>query len=58
MPLAFAKALNNILTPGTTLLVTDAAVLEHKTTGVELNIINADMPKAMNPNRQSTQYLF
>ncbi|MFM8333131.1 MAG: L,D-transpeptidase [Candidatus Methylumidiphilus sp.] len=58
MPSAFAKALYDILTPGTTLLVTDAAVLEHKTTGVELNIINADMPKAMNPNRQSTQYLF
>jgi len=34
----------DILEPGTTLLVTDAAILDQKTTGVALNIINADHP--------------
>jgi hypothetical protein len=34
-----------MLTPGTTLLVTDAPVLEEKTTGVALNVMNADAPR-------------
>jgi len=58
MSAPFAKALYGILTPGTTLLVTDAAVLEQKTTGVAVNIMDTDRPKAMNPNRQSVNYLF
>jgi hypothetical protein len=43
MPPRFATALYGILAPGATLLVTNAAVLEH-TTGVGLNIVNADAP--------------
>jgi len=45
MPPNFAKALYEILTPGTTLLVTDAPILEQQTTGVSLNIINSDQPE-------------
>jgi hypothetical protein len=45
MPPNFTKALYNILTPGTTLLVTDAPVLEQQTTGVALNIMNSDQPE-------------
>jgi hypothetical protein len=45
MPPAFANAVYDILTPGTTLLVTDAPVLEEKTTGVALNVMNADAPR-------------
>jgi hypothetical protein len=45
MPAGFAKAVYDILTPGTTLLVTDAPVLEEKTTGVALNVMNADAPR-------------
>ena len=42
LPQDFAKSLYNILEPGTTLLVTDAPVLEQQTTGVTLNVLNAD----------------
>ncbi len=45
MPPRFTAALYEILAPGATLLVTDAAVLEH-TTAVPLNILNADRPVA------------
>ena len=45
MPAGFANAIYGILTPGTTLLVTDAPVLEEKTTGVALNVMNADAPR-------------
>ena len=58
MPTQFAKALYNILTPGTTLLLTDAPVLEQKTTGVAVNIMDTDKPKAMNAIGKSTEYLF
>lgn len=44
MPPAFAKAVYEILSPGATLLVTDAPVLEQTTTGVALNVMNADRP--------------
>jgi hypothetical protein len=44
MPPRFANALYEILAPGTTLLVTDAPVLEQQTTGVALNIMNSDQP--------------
>lgn len=44
MPPAFASAVYDALTPGTTLLVTDAPVLEEKTTGVALTVMNADVP--------------
>lgn len=40
----FARALYEILVPGTTLLVTDAPVLEQETTAVALNIMNSDRP--------------
>ena len=58
LPPRFAKALYATLAPGTTLLVTDAAVLENKTTGVAVNIMDADQPKPMNPARQSVHPLF
>jgi hypothetical protein len=45
IPPHFAKALYEILTPGTTLLVTDAPILEQQTTGVALNIMNSDQPE-------------
>jgi len=44
MPPQFAKALYQILTPGATLLITDAPVLPKRTTGVALSILNADLP--------------
>lgn len=44
LPPQFAKLVYDILEPGTTLLVTDAPILDQKTTGVALNIINADHP--------------
>lgn len=44
LPPRFAKALYEILVPGTTLLVTDAPVLEQQTTAVALNIMNSDRP--------------
>ncbi len=43
MPPTFATAVYRALTPGATLLVTDAAVLEH-TTGRGLNVMNGDRP--------------
>ena len=46
MPPQFAKALYQILTPGTTLLITDAPVLAKRTTGVALSIMNADSPQS------------
>jgi hypothetical protein len=45
LPQDFAKSLYNILEPGTTLLVTDAPVLEQQTTGVALNVLNTDKPE-------------
>jgi hypothetical protein len=45
MPPRFANSIYEILTPGTTMLVTDAPVLEEKTTGLALNVMNADAPK-------------
>lgn len=44
LPPRFAKALYDILVPGTTLLVTDAPILEQQTTGVAMNIMNTDQP--------------
>ncbi len=44
LPPRFAKAVYESLTPGTTLLVTDAPVLAQKTTGVAMNIMNTDRP--------------
>ena len=44
LPPRFAKAVYDILEPGTTLLTTDAPILEQQSTGVALNIINADQP--------------
>jgi L,D-transpeptidase catalytic domain len=55
MPLNFAKALYDMLEPGTTLLVTDAPILEQQTTGVSLNIINSDNPDSAN-STNSTPY--
>ena len=45
MPPRFANSVYEILTPGTTMLVTDAPVLEEETTGVALNVMNADAPR-------------
>ncbi|MBL8541346.1 MAG: L,D-transpeptidase, partial [Betaproteobacteria bacterium] len=45
MPPAFTAALYKALAPGSTLLVTDAPVLEEDTTGVALNVMNADAPR-------------
>lgn len=42
IPIDFAKALNSILTPGTTLLITDASILEPQITGVAQNTANND----------------
>lgn len=58
LPPRFAKALYDALAPGDTLLVTDAPVLEKKTTAVALNIINTDKPKTMKSGGLSTDYLF
>jgi hypothetical protein len=44
LPPRFAKAVYDALEPGTTLLVTDAPVLPQRTTGVAMNIMNADPP--------------
>lgn len=44
LPPAFGKAVYESLVPGTTLLVTDAPVLEQRTTGVAMNIMNTDPP--------------
>lgn len=44
LPAGFAAALYDALQPGTTMLVTDAPILAAKTTGVPLNILNADPP--------------
>jgi len=43
LPAPFGRQVYELLAPGTTLLVTDAAVLEH-TTGARLNVLNADGP--------------
>jgi hypothetical protein len=43
MPPQFTAAVYAALVPGTTLMVTDAPVLEH-TTGRQLNVVNADPP--------------
>lgn len=45
LPPDFAKAIYETLAPGTTLLVTDAPILEQTTTGVALNVMNADAPQ-------------
>jgi len=45
LPPAFQNAVAAILTPGATLVVTDAPVLE-QTTGVALNVLNGDPPTA------------
>ena len=58
MPPRFGKSLYEILTPGATLLVTDAPVLAQKTTGVALNIMNTDKPKAVKAGGASTEYIF
>ena len=52
IPPRFAKALYKTLTPGATLLVTDAPVLEQQTTGVALNIINSDQPEPSDPKHR------
>lgn len=52
MPPNFAKALYEILAPGTTLLVTDASILEQQTTGVALNIMNSDQPEPSDPKHR------
>jgi hypothetical protein len=44
LPTGFAETLYGILTPGTTLFVTDAPILEQQTTAVALNVMNADHP--------------
>ncbi|HEX5064869.1 MAG TPA: L,D-transpeptidase [Myxococcota bacterium] len=44
MPESFRTALRGVLTPGATLLVTDAAVLPQTTTGVPLTVVTADPP--------------
>lgn len=49
MPPNFAKSLYETLVPGTTLLVTDAPILEQQTTGVALNIMNSDQPELFDP---------
>jgi lipoprotein-anchoring transpeptidase ErfK/SrfK len=46
LPPQFARTLYDILTPGTTLLITDAPVLPKRTTGVALSIMNADKPQS------------
>ncbi len=58
MPTRFASALYGILTPGTTLLVTDAPILAQQTTGVALNIINTDKPTGAHWKGKGTEYLF
>lgn len=45
VPPQFRASVHQVLHPGATLVVTDAAVLEH-TTAVALNVINADRPVA------------
>jgi hypothetical protein len=52
IPPRLAKALYEILEPGTTLLVTDAPVLEQQTTGVALNIMNSDQPEPSDPKHR------
>ena len=52
IPPNFAKALYEILAPGTTLLVTDAPVFEQQTTGVALNIMNSDQPEPSDPKHR------
>jgi hypothetical protein len=42
MPPRFAEAVYSSLSPGTTLLITDASILEQQTTNVALNIMNTD----------------
>lgn len=58
LPPRFAQALYEALTPGTTLLVTDAPILEQKTTGVTASILDSDKPKGKYAGGLSTQYLF
>jgi hypothetical protein len=58
MPPRFANALYAILSPGTTLLVTDAPVIQQQTTGVAMNIMNTDKPKLEGLNGRSVEYLF
>ncbi|MCX7098462.1 MAG: L,D-transpeptidase [Methylococcales bacterium] len=52
LPPRFAQALYDSLTPGTTLLVTDAPVIEQQTTGIALNIMNSDRPEATDPKHR------
>jgi lipoprotein-anchoring transpeptidase ErfK/SrfK len=44
MPPQFANALYETLTPGTSMLVTDAPVLRQQTTGVAVSVMNTDQP--------------
>jgi hypothetical protein len=44
LPPRFAQAVYGALEPGATLLVTDGPVLAQRTTGVAMNIMNADPP--------------
>jgi len=58
LPTRFANALYDSLKPGTTLLVTDAPVLEQRTTGVALNVMDTVKPKAKNAGGLSREPLF
>lgn len=58
LPPGFAKALYDSLTPGATLLLTDAAILERKTTAVPLTIINSDRPKSNSSGGLDLKYRF
>jgi hypothetical protein len=46
LPPAFRKAVGGVLSPGATLVVTDAPILEQATTGVAMNVMNSDAPTA------------
>ena len=45
LPDAFRKEVRPLLTPGTSMIVTDGAILPH-TTGLPLEVVNADPPQA------------
>jgi hypothetical protein len=44
MPDSFRTELRSVLEPGAALVVTDAAVIDHTTTGVPMTIVTADPP--------------
>ena len=52
LPDSFRSALRSVLVPGATLVVTDAAVLDH-TTGVPMTIVTADPPPDATPQAAS-----